>query len=329
MLDGSGVDQCVLLRGNPKTPGEVVPRRYLEALGGLGHVAPLSGSGRLALAQQMVDPEHPLVARVIVNRVWQHLFGRGIVASVDNFGVLGEVPTHRELLDRLAGDFMRDGWSIKRLVRRLMLSATYQLSSKPGEAPLRTDPGNRLLSHASVKRLEAEVIRDSVLAVSGRLDARMCGPSVPLFLSDFMEGRGRPASGPLDGDGRRSIYLTVRRNFLSTFFLAFDYPVPFTAVGRRSVSNVPAQALTMMNSPLVAGEALRWAQAVTAKPGEPPARLAALYLAALGRPPSDAECSEAADFVATQAGSYGSDEARAWADLCHVLMNAKEFIFVE
>ncbi|HQU45976.1 MAG TPA: DUF1553 domain-containing protein, partial [Pirellulales bacterium] len=298
MLDGNGVDECVMLRGNSKTPGEAVARRYLEALGGTEQPALTPGSGRLALARQMTGPSCPQVARVIVNRVWQHLFARGIAASVDNFGVLGERPTHPELLDQLAREFMDDGWSVKRLIRRLTLTATYQLSSRPSEAARQVDPLNLLLSHASVKRLEGEAIRDNILAVSGRLDRRMFGPSVPVFLSEFVEGRGRPPSGPVDGDGRRSIYLSVRRNFLSTFFLAFDYPVPFTAVGRRSVSNVPAQALTLMNSPFVAGEARRWAESVIR--GSPPTtpRLGALYLAAFGRPPSDAECRQAIAFIA-------------------------------
>ncbi|HVX10124.1 MAG TPA: PSD1 and planctomycete cytochrome C domain-containing protein [Pirellulales bacterium] len=330
MLDGSGVDQCVLLRGNPKTPGERVARRYLEALGGTQHEAANDGSGRLELARQMTDPANPLVARVLVNRVWQHLFGRGIVASVDNFGVLGEAPTHRELLDRLADDFVRDGWSIKRLIRRLLLTSSYQLSSRPSEPARRLDPNNLLLSHAAVKRLEAEAIRDSLLAVSGRLDGQLFGPSMPIYLSEFMEGRGRPPSGPVDGDGRRSVYLSVRRNFLSTFFLAFDYPVPFSAVGRRSVSNVPAQALTLMNSPLVAGAARRWAERSLTETNDVTVRIGQLYLTALGRPPSNLEIRQAEEFLVDQARGYGQPgDERAWADLCHVLLNTKEFIFVD
>lgn len=328
MLDGSGVDECVLLRGNPKTPGELVPRRYLEALGGTDRSTPDGGSGRLDLALQMVDPARPQVARVIVNRVWQHLFGRGLVASVDNFGVLGERPTHRELLDRLTADFMSNGWSIKRLIRRLMLSAAYPLSSRPGDAASTVDPNNLLASHQSVKRLEAEAIRDNILAASGRLNQRMFGTSTPVYLSEFMEGRGRPASGPLDGDGRRSVYLSVRRNFLSTFFLAFDYPVPFTSVGRRSVSNVPGQALTMMNSPLVAAEADRWAAQIIKESTEVTARIAAIYLTAFGRYPDTMETRQAVDFIEQQS-TLSSDEARIWADLCHVILNAKELIFIE
>jgi hypothetical protein len=330
MLEGSGVDECVLLRGNPKTPSDVVSRRYLEALGGEQQSAPALGSGRLELARQIVDPAHPLAARVIVNRVWQHLFGRGIVASADNFGVLGERPTNRELLDRLAGDFMSDGWSMKRLIRRVMLSNAYQLSSRSSEAAQQADPNNLLLSHQSVKRLEAEVIRDNVLVVSGRLNQRMFGVSTPIYVSEFMEGRGRPTSGSVDGEGRRSVYLSVRRNFLSTFFLAFDYPVPFTAVGRRSVSNVPGQALTMMNSPLVAGEARRWAEHLANEPSEPGPKIEKLYLTAFGRRPSHLELQQSVEFLSAQAQRYGKPiDSDAWADLCHVLMNAKEFIFVE
>jgi cytochrome c553 len=331
MFDGNGVDECVMLRGNPKTPGQVVPRRYLEALGGVEGSLPASGSGRLELARRMTDPSRPLVARVIVNRVLQHLFGRGIVASADNFGVMGEPPTHRELLDRLTRDFMSDGWSMKRLIHRLVLTSSYQRSSRPSEAARQRDPNNLLLSHGSIKRLEAEAIRDSILAVSGRLDRRMFGPSTPTYLSEFMEGRGRPASGPVDGDGRRSIYLSVRRNFLSSFFLAFDYPVPFSAVGRRSVSNVPAQALTLLNSPLVAGEARRWAATVEREPSEQALKIGKLYLTAFGRPPTEDEIRQSSEFVAAQSRRYASGPAdiRLWADLCHVLLNAKEFVFVQ
>ncbi|HJT34849.1 MAG TPA: PSD1 and planctomycete cytochrome C domain-containing protein, partial [Pirellulales bacterium] len=296
MLEGSGVDQHVMLRGNHKTPGELAPRRYLTAIAGSNQPAIVTGSGRLELARRMTDPRHPLLARVIVNRVWQHLFGRGIVPTVDNFGVMGEPPTHPELLDALTDEFMRDGWSIKRLIRRLVLTSTYQMSSQSTERASEADPRNLLWSYRPVRRLEAEVIRDAVLAVSTRLDGRMLGPSVPTYLSELVEGRGRPASGPLDGEGRRSVYLSVRRNFLSPFFLAFDYPVPFTTVGRRSASNVPAQALALMNSPFVVAEARRWAERDVAPGGSTAKRIDRLFVAALARPPSDEERRAAIDF---------------------------------
>jgi hypothetical protein len=205
------------------------------------------------------------------------------------------------------------------------------MSSRPSAQALQVDPRNLLWQHMPLKRLEAEAIRDAVLAVSGRLNDRMYGPSVPTYLTPFMDGRGKPASGPLDGDGRRSLYLNVRRNFMNTMFLAFDYPIPFTSAGRRSVSNVPAQALTMMNSPFVVAEAKRWADRALAEPAATSSeRIDRLYLAALSRQPTEAERTSALSFLAEQATRYGSqaDDPRAWADLCHVLLNVKEFIFV-
>ena len=310
MFDGSSVDEFILLRGNSKTPGEPVPRRFLEAIAGAEQPLISSGSGRLELAGRMTDPSHPLLARVIVNRVCQHLLGRGIVASVDNFGVLGEAPTHPELLDYLADDFVRHGWSIKRLIRALVMTRTYQMSSRPSQASLERDPRNLLWQHMPLKRLEAEAIRDAILAVSGRLDGRLYGPSVPVYLTPFMEGRGKPASGPLDGDGRRSLYLAVRRNFMNPMFLSFDYPTPFTSAGRRNVSNVPAQALTMMNSPFVAAEARRWADHALAEEAASSAeRIDRLYLTAFARLPKVNEREGALHFLAEQARLHGAQES--------------------
>jgi hypothetical protein len=167
--------------------------------------------------------------------------------------------------------------------------------------------------------------------VSGRIDLNLYGPSVLPHLTPFMQGRGRPpSSGPLDGNGRRSIYLSVRRNFLTPMFLDFDYPIPFTTMGRRSVSNVPAQALTLMNNPFVVGEAQRWAKRVLAnKDRTPQQRIEALYVAAFGRPPSVIEMKDALEFLEAQGKEYGKvDDLRTWTDLCHVLMNVKEFIFL-
>jgi hypothetical protein len=283
----------------------------------------------LELARRLVDPSNPLAARVMVNRIWQHHFGEGIVRSPDDFGRMGQPPTHPELLDYLAAEFIRGGWSIKHMHRLMLQSSTYRMSSTPNSA----DPDNRLLSHMSVRRLEAEAIRDAVLAVSGRLDRRMYGPSVLPHLTPFMEGRGRPASsGPLDGDGRRSIYLNVRRNFLNPIFLAFDYPIPFTTIGRRTTSNVPAQALSLMNGPFIAQEARRWAERVLKQPDiTPTARIEQMYETAFARKPDPEEVSIAIAFLHQQSRRYGGspEDLRAWTDLCHVLLNVKEFIFVE
>jgi hypothetical protein len=330
LLDGSGVDEYLLVRGNTRTPAESVPRRFLEAIAGGDQPAIQNGSGRLELARRMTDPANPFLARVMVNRVWHHLFGRGIVASVDNFGRMGDLPTHPELLDHLAAEFAADGWSVKRLIRRTMLSRAYQMASTVNPAADEIDPDNRLFHRANLRRLEGEAIRDSLLFVSGRLDPRLYGPSVEVHLSEFMEGRGRPSSGPLDGDGRRSIYIRVRRNFLPAMFLAFDFPIPFNTIGRRTVSNVPAQALTLMNDPLVVEQARLWSLRVLSRAElSPPGRVERMYLELYSRPPDADETAAALAFVERQSAQYGAtDDARAWADLAHVLMNVKEFIFV-
>ncbi len=293
------------------------------------------GSGRLELARTVTDPANPLVARVLVNRLWKHHFGEGIVRSPDDFGLQGQLPTHPELLDWLASEFVDKKWSLKTMHRLMLLSTAYRQSSRatPEQSAkaVTADPQNRLLHRQNVKRLEAEAIRDSILAVSGRLDLKMEGPGTLPHLTDHQVGRGRPASGPLDGDGRRSIYLQVRRNFLNPMFTAFDYPTPFTTIGRRTVSNVPAQALVMLNNPFVIQQAELWSKRVLAVPSlTPDERVTGMYQSAFGRPPAKDELATATAFVAEQATEYGKpDHPKAWADLAHVLLNAKEFIFVE
>jgi hypothetical protein len=256
---------------------------------------------------------------------------------------MGQPPTHPELLDYLAARLARESWSLKKIHRLMVLSNTYQMSSQAGGEADRADPANKLWHRMVARRLEAECVRDAILAVSGRLGPAMGGPSVAPHLTEYMTGRGRPTnSGPLDGEGRRSIYLAVRRNFLSPLFLAFDYPTPFTTIGRRGASNVPAQALALMNNPLVLEQARLWAQRVLENPGRTAAeRVGEMYLTALGRAPDDAELQMALAFVtqdrrlesgagqgpAPADGGWG-DEVQAWADLAHVILNLKEFIFV-
>ena len=337
MLDGNGTSEFFLPRGSPKIPGEPVPRRFLEALAGGPQPDYGPGSGRLQLARQMTDPATPFTTRVAVNRVWHHLFGRGLVPTVDNFGVLGQAPSHPELLDHLAARFSRDlAWSRKKLIREIMLSQTYRMASQPTNAQAeQLDPENLLLHRANLRRLEGEAIRDSILAVSGRLNPTAFGKSVPLHLTAFMEGRGKPGSGPLDGDGRRSIYIAVRRNFLSPMMLAFDTPIPFSSISRRNISNVPAQALTLMNDPFVVEQAKLWAKRLAPSAGRAPEPLLReMYLTAFGRPPAPAEIASSTAFLQQQGAAHGlapdaalADE-RVWADLAHVLFNVKEFIFI-
>jgi hypothetical protein len=298
--------------------------------GGRGRPA---GSGRLELANALTDPANPLVARVFVNRVWHHHFGVGIVPTPDDFGRQGQPPTHPELLDWLASEFVASGWKVKDLHRLIVHSSAYRMASRPHPAAAdraaTADPRNTLLHRMNARRLEAEAIRDAILSVSGRLDRAVGGPGVPPHLTDHMTGRGRPTtSGPLDGDGRRSVYLQVRRNFPNPMFAAFDYPTPFTTIGRRGASNVPAQALVMLNNPFVVQQAERWAKRVCGEDADPAGRVRRMYAAAFTRPPTAAEVGTATAFVAEQVAS-GATEPQAWAALAHALLNAKEFVFVE
>jgi hypothetical protein len=216
--------------------------------------------------------------------------------------------------------------------RLMLLSSTYRMSSRPDATQTRLDPENRLLHRMPVRRLEAEAIRDAILAVSGRLNPTMHGSSVLPYLTAYMEGRGRPNAGPLDGDGRRSIYINARRNFLTPMLLAFDYPSSFSTIGSRGVSTVPAQALTLMNDRFVVQQAARWAERALAEPGRNDTqRIDALYQTAFARPPSATERRDMLRFLKRQAGRYecGIDDPRVWSDLCHVLINVKKFIFID
>jgi len=339
MTDGNGFDECVFIRGNPKTLGEPTPRQFLTALAHDKNTAFKQGSGRLELARCITDSSDPLLARVMVNRVWLHLFGRGIVPTPDDFGKLGDMPTHPELLDWLAQWYRTDArWSTKRLIRLLVISTTYQMSSKLADATAeQKDPDNILLHRMPIRRLEGEAIRDAVLAISGRFDDQMFGPSIPAHLTQFMEGRGRPeSSGPLDGDGRRSIYLEVRRNFLSPMMRTFDSPVPFTTVGKRTVSNVPAQSLILLNDPFVLSQARLWASRVLADPKwTTEQRIDRIYSMAFARLPTREEKAKALTFFKRQALEYGLDpvkcwsDERIWTDFCHVVLNLKEFVYVQ
>lgn len=332
--DGAGVDENVLLRGKPSRPGAVAPRRLPEAFG-FPAITPGDTSGRAELAGQMIDPANPLVARVMVNRVWHHLFGRGLVATVDNFGVLGERPSHPELLDHLAWQFVHeDGWSLKRLMRRLVLTRTFAQSSRGAdERAAVVDPANLWWHRMPVRRLEGEAIRDALLVVAGRLNPVVGGASVPVHLTEFIVGRGRPeTSGPLDGGGRRSLYLAARRNFLPTMMLAFDLPTPFSTVGRRNVTNVPAQSLVMMNDPLVAELAGAWAARLLRElPGAGvDERVDWLFETGLGRPPEAEEAQAVAESLAAlQELHVGAAEDRVWGELCHALVTANDFIYLQ
>jgi len=266
VMEGTVIDQPLFVRGNHRQPTNAVPRHFLSAIDATPY--PNSQSGRLHLARDIVRPDNPLAARVLVNRVWHHLFGRGLVATPDNFGRLGDWPSHPDLLDHLASRFLDQGGSLKVLIRFVVLSDTYQQNSTPSAEAAALDPDNRLLSHFPLQRLDAESIRDAILFASGRLDTAMYGPGV-------------------DGNSnRRSVYLDVIRNDLDRFLATFDAPEPLTTRGRRNVTNVPGQSLALLNAPFLIDSARQWADSVLANTNltKSAQRIDALYRQGLGRP---------------------------------------------
>ncbi|MEZ6067258.1 MAG: PSD1 and planctomycete cytochrome C domain-containing protein [Planctomycetaceae bacterium] len=349
MLEGSPEDEYVFIRGNWKKQGNIAPRQFLSVFSDrpapaateVAVVQPPTGTGRLELAEAMVDPHRtPIVARVIVNRIWLHYFGRGIVPTPDDFGYLGGDPSHPELLDWLASELVDHNWSQKHIHRLILGSSVYRLASesgavKSGDEAMQArrnevDPSNTLLTLMNIKRMEGEIIRDSLLRLSGRFDDTLYGPSVPIHLTSFLEGRGRPgSSGPVDGAGRRSLYIAVRRNFAEPFFQAFDLPTPYSTIGRRSVSNVPAQALALMNNPMVIEQTDRWARRLLEETAGQSIeeRVRVLYTAVYGRKPTAIEIATGSRFI-TAEGTVDPNDPRVWADYIHVMLMAKEFVFV-
>ncbi len=331
---GPGFEQPILIRGDCQRPGEPISRRYLEALSGTPRPFVTAGSGRLELAHQIASAENPLTARVMVNRVWHHLFGTGLVRTVDDFGHVGDLPSHHELLDYLASGFVEDGWSVKRLIRSLVLTRAFQMSSQPSEASHEIDPLNRLLQHYPARRMEAEAVRDSILATSGRLDAALFGPSVqPFREKEYADRRLFP--GPLDGGGRRSLY--IKNNLMEgpKFLVAFNLPGGKVTQGRRDVTNVPAQALALLNDPMVLEQADVWSRQLIAQADETVAmRIDAMFERALGRPPSTDE-RQRFEGVVQRLGELHQVSAAellksqpVWKDVAHTLFNVSEFIYI-
>ena len=284
LAEWEGRDQPLFIRGNHKQPGDRIPRRFLSAIDESPYDSKISG--RRQLAEDLLRHDNPFTRRVIVNRVWHHLFGRGIVDTPDNLGALGSKPTHPELLDFLATHFSdQNNWSLKSLIRFLVTSDTWLQSSIPSEAAKAKDPDNRLLSHATARRLEAEAIRDALLKVSGRLDENLFG-------------------NPVDGAApRRSVYVRVIRNRLDPFLTAFDAPVPFSAKGRRDVTTVPAQSLAMLNGAFVKTAAETLGRSYANKFGDiDEGAIKDLWLEAFGRRATPEEVRAALEFIGVDSG---------------------------
>lgn len=294
LWEADSYDQPLFVRGNHKQPANPVPRRFLEAFHGTPWKT--SQSGRLELARALSAPDNPLVARVIVNRIWHHLFGEGLVRTPDNFGQLGERPGHPELLDLLALKFQRDGTSIKSLIRGLLGTQAWQRSSRASSIALEKDPENRLLSHAHVRPLDAESLRDAMLLISGRWNPIPFGPPA-----------GFETQHP-----RRSVYTTIHRNSLNPFLETFNAPVPFATKGRRDATNVPAQSLTLLNDPFVIESARLAAERIMPLP--PDQRVRTLFAWSFGRPPTDAEAGAAAQFINDVSDRYRRMQEQRLAD---------------
>jgi Protein of unknown function (DUF1553) len=310
-------DTRVHIRGSVHNLGEMAPRGFLQvATAGKVPAMPASQSGRKELADWLASAENPLTARVYVNRAWHWLFGSGLVRSVDNFGTTGETPSHPELLDHLALRFVEDGWSVKRLVRSIVLSRTYRQSSLASDRARASDPENRLLSHANRRRLEAECIRDTILSVSGQLTRDRGGPTFRATLAaDY---------GYKHTDTRRSVYSPVFRNSLPELFEVFDFADPSVSTGRRNVSTVAPQALFMMNHPFVQEQARHAAKRLLEIPGlKDDERITRACRLTLGRSPSDGERRLLSAFVAK------GEREEAWAQALQVLFASVDFRHVE
>jgi hypothetical protein len=327
-------DQPILQRGDSGKPGEAAPHGYVEVLCRPQISFRSPGSGRLQLAETIASADNPLTARVMVNRVWHHVFGVGLVRTCDDFGRVGELPSHPELLDYLADQFAADGWSIKRLIRSLVLTRAFGMSSQCSPRGHEVDPQNRLLHHYPARRMEAEVIRDSVLAASGRLDRTFYGPSILPYRKQENSDR-RLFPGPLDGNGRRSVYIKVNLMEAPHFLGAFNFPGGKSAQGRRDVTNVPAQALAMLNDPFVLQQAGTWADRLVATPcSSVPQRIDQMFRTALGRPPTPAEKERfeqaVDDFTALHAVAPGRALASAevWKEVAHTLFNLTELVYI-
>lgn len=337
VAEGNVEDLRVHLRGSHLTLGELVPRQFLAIFGGDRKPLGSAGSGRLELAQWLVAPDHPLTSRVIVNRVWLWHFGEGLVRSPDNFGNLGERPTHPELLDWLALRFVEQGWSLKSLHRLIMNSAVYQQSAGGRISDLLVDPENRLLWRFNRRRLEAEALRDGLLATCGELDTASTGSLLPTVNRQYVTGTGSNLPAGLYDSRRRSVYLPVVRSALYDLFQAFDFADPTVMNGRRDATTVAPQALFMMNSSLVSQATRGWALRMLREPfADDSARVQEIYEQAYSRPPTTAELLRALDFVERYrdmeiARQTAADEApvRSWQSLCRAILSANEFVYVE
>ena len=309
-------DIQIAIRGNVHNAGPKTPRRFIQVLnqGPLPKIAP-KASGRMELANWMASAEHPLTARVFVNRVWHHLFGKGLVASVDNFGHMGQLPTNQALLDHLALRFVKEGWSVKELIRGIVLSRVYQLSSETG-AQAKVDVENKLHWRQNRRRLQAEAIRDSILSVSGQLNTTVGGATIKTGTTTEYDYKF--------GDSRRSLYTPVYRNTPLEILAVFDFADPNLVVGERTTSSVPTQALYLMNNPFVRTQSEAAAKRLlTEELIDNTARIKNAFRRTLGRNPTSSEREILLKFLGQE-----KDGTKAWGTIFHSLYGSLDFRFL-
>ena len=338
VLDGSRpADTEIRLRGEANERGEIVPRGFLTIATLADAPKPAQDvSGREELARWITQPENPLTARVAANRVWQHLFGHGIVRTVNNFGANGDRPSHPELLDYLACQLVADGWSVKSLIRTIVSSRSYRQASVPNSVAADVDPENRLLWRMNPRRLEAEAVRDAVLAVSGTLDVSPGEKSIVSKVGNGDIGRNLKTDQFATSHTKRSVYLPIVRGVVPEMLQIFDFPEPSIIAGTRDVTTVPTQALYMMNSPFVVEQSQTMADRLLTERDDDADRISLGYQLALGRPANDNEIERSLTFIssACEAGadnrkSEQDSRRRAWAGFCQVLLASAEFRYLE
>jgi hypothetical protein len=326
----------VLIRGNAATPGAEVQPRFIEALcGSKDEMTPempamppnaTTTGRRRVLAEWIASAEHPTTARVMVNRIWQHLFGRGIVETPNDLGHTGTAPSHPELLDHLASDFTRGGWRVKRVIKEIMLSSTYRQSSRVrNPQAVAKDPGNRLLWRQNMRRLEAEAIRDAILATSGKLNLAMGGRGIfPELAPEVLATQSRPGAGwgksPEPERNRRSIYIFIKRTLGVPFLETFDATTPDSPVGVRAVTTIAPQALILLNSKFMDEQSAAFAERLEkAHPNDRAAQIDLAFRLALSRRPTEREAGIARDYL----------ERQSLASFCKLVLNLNEFVYID
>ena len=328
----------VLVRGSLSTPGETVKPGFLTSFCGGKDEEVMTGKARLELARWVASPQNPMTARVIANRLWQHHFGQGIVATPSDFGRNGAKPTHPELLDWLARELVRNGWSLKTLHKIILTSATYKQSVGANPAAAKLDPANALLWRQKRQRLEGEAIRDSMLAVSGQLNLEMAGPSIYPKVSNEVLATGSThkwGNSPEDQQRRRTVYVFQRRSLSLPITEVFDGPDMVNTCPKRQSTTIAPQALAMFNGEFGWEQARHFAERVKKEAGaDPAAQVKLAYRLALVRKPTPAQLAQASAFLAKKAELHrvekkASPEQAALADFCHVLFNTNEFLYAD